>query len=350
MSLKSDALALRVMALMAETKDLGKAVLAALKTKGGGKKAAKASDASSADSASSPSAPRQPTSWQAWGKHLLPAKGEVGTPRAAAYDAFKADYAHPANGSKQGVSIAYQQHRAYLNHESAEGGLTEEYEEFIAPFLAAKAAKAATATPKKPKAAAAAAAAPAAPLKAARGGAGGPSEDEEDDGSAFSSSSSIALFAAPPKPPAPTPGSLPRLPSLTPETAAVAVSDEMVAAARARSEKQLAKAGAAVPKVVKKVVKKGGAAAAAAELLAEPPMPVRSLGGTAVSAKTAAKIVAVAAAAATTPEPWTWNGRALLKNSRNEVWATGDDLERVWVGVYDPEADTMDEMVDEPTA
>jgi len=367
MSLKTDALALRVMALMAETKELGKAVLAALKTKGGGKKAAKASDASSADSASSPSTPRPPTSWQAWGKHVL---ADV-----AAYEAFKASYAHPANGSKQGVSFAYQQHRAYLNHESADGGLTEEYAEFIAPFLAAKAAKAAAATPKKPKAAAAAAAAaaPAAPIKAAKGGAGAPSEEDEE--AAFSSSSTLALFSAPPKPPAPTPGSLPRLPSLTPETAAAAAtaSDEMVAVAVARAEKQLAKASAAVPRVVKKVVKKGGggAAAAAATLLAEPPavaiaMPVRSLGGTAVSAKTAAKIVATATAAAaphrssnekgaaifarSDPEPWTWNGRALLKNIRNEVWATDGEGERVWVGVYDPEADTMDEMVDEPTA
>lgn len=305
----TDALVLRVMALMAETKDLGKAVVAALKAKGKGKKAAKVpSDASSADSASTPSKTRQATSWQDWGKFVL---GDE-----AAYGEFKASYAHPTNGSKQGVSIAYQQHRAYLNHTSADGGLTEEYAAFIAPYLEAKAAKAAAAaaakaaTPKKAKAAAAAA--PVAPLKPARGGAGGPpSEDEEE--AVFSSSSSLVLFSEPPLPPAPTPGSLPRLPSLTPETAAPTSAPA---------------AEAAAPKVVKKVVSKKAAAVVKV---------VKT-----VKAKTVVE--------PSSPEPWTWNGRALLKNIRNEVWATDGEGERVWVGVYDPEADTMDEMVDEPTA
>ena len=321
----TEALIARMTAIAVEMKDLGKAVAAALKpVKKGKTAAAKAVETSSTGSASSPpSTPKQPTSWQAWGKHLLPAKGEVDTGRYAEYDAFKASYKHPVNGSKQGVSIAYQQHRAYLDHTSADGGLTEEYAEFIAPFLEAKAAKAAVATPKKPKATATAAAPPA-PLKPAKamGGAGAAAaeEDEEDDGAVFSSSSSLVVFGLPPKPPS---GGLARLPSLTVETAAVAaVPDEALAAARARSDAQLAKAGAAVPKVVKRVTKKAAVAA----------------------------VVAAAPKAKAEVEPWDWNGRKLLKNIRNEVWAADGEGGRVWAGVYDPEADTMDEMVDEPTA
>ena len=324
--------------MMAETKEVGKAVLAALKTKGGGRKATKASDASSADSASSPSAPRQPTSWQAWGKHVL---ADVD-----AYGAFKASYAHPVNGSKQGVSFAYQQHRAYLNHESAEGGLTEEYEAFIAPFLEAKAAKAAAATPKKAKAAAAAVApaAPPAPLKAvkAKGGAGAPSEEDEEG--AFSSSSSLVLFADPPKPPAPTPGSLKRLPTLTPEASAVVAAEAAAAAAPKVLKKVSVKAGGAAKGGKAKAEAKATAPAAAAAAAA----PHRSVTGGCFAPPSDEKGAAIFARSE--PEPWTWNGRALLKNIRNEVWATDGEGEREWVGVYDPEADTMDEMVDEPSA
>ena len=175
------------------------------------------------------------------------------------------------------------------------------------------------------------------PVKA-KGGAGAPSEDEEE--AAFSSSSSLVLFADPPKPPAPTPGSLKRLPTLTPEASAVVA----------------AEAAAAAPKVLKKVsVKAGGAAKggkAKAEAKATAPAaaaaPHRSVTGGCFAPPSDEKGAAIFARSE--PEPWTWNGRALLKNIRNEVWATDGEGEREWVGVYDPEADTMDEMVDEPSA
>ena len=330
LTISNETILARIDAFAAEMKDFRKAVAAALKTPKKGSKPVKGSDASSTGSGGS-ATPRTPTSWQAWGKFLLPEKGE-NSERAAAYTLFKEGYTHPTNGSKQGVMVAYLQYRAFVGG-SKEGGMLPEYEAFLASHKMTSA--------KTPAKATVVVAAPAAPMKAAvvvaagaavavaTGAASAAAESHEEVARALSfgsssSSSSSSSMSGPPLPRQPSSG-LARSMTTVLDTAELVGAAAAAGAAGAAGAAMLLEPKPKVAKVVKKVVKKAAAGGAGAA---------------------AAAVTTVATKAA---EPWSWNGRTnLVKNASNEVWASTDDgLE--WVGLYDPAEDTMDEMVDEPT-